>query len=67
MRHRLAHDPAASAILRFVARIDASGRYDEHVWTRAAGWAAAMASAILPGTPLSPVAQHTAEQLTLLG
>lgn len=51
---------------RFVARVDAAGRYDEHVWTRAAGWAAAFASAILPGTPLTPVAQHTAQQLTLL-
>jgi aminoglycoside phosphotransferase (APT) family kinase protein len=49
---------------RFIARIDAAGRYDEHVWTRAAGWAAALASAILPESPLGPVAQHAIHQLT---
>lgn len=40
-----------------------SGRYDQDVWTRAAGWAASFASAIEAGTPLEPVARHTAEQL----
>jgi aminoglycoside phosphotransferase (APT) family kinase protein len=48
----------------FVARIDASGAYDRDVWTRAAGWAASLASAIPPDSPMEPVARHTAAQLT---
>lgn len=48
---------------RFVARMDASGRYDEHAWTRAAGWAASFASAMAPGSALEPVAEHIARQL----
>lgn len=48
---------------RFVARIDASGRYDPHVWTRAAGWAASFASAMQPGSALEPVAHHIAREL----
>jgi aminoglycoside phosphotransferase (APT) family kinase protein len=48
---------------RFMAVIDESHRYDPHVWTRAAGWAAALASAMAPGSPLEPVARHTAAQL----
>lgn len=55
---------AAADRARFVARIDASGRYDPYVWIRAAGWAASFASAMLPGTPLEPVAHHIAEEFT---
>ncbi|HEX6886807.1 MAG TPA: phosphotransferase [Candidatus Nanopelagicales bacterium] len=47
---------------RFRDRMDASGRYDAHVWTRAGGWAAAIASA-LPGTPLAAVGEHTVRAL----
>lgn len=50
---------------RFIARVDASGKYDEHVWLRAAAWAASLAGAISPGTPMEPVARHTAFQLAL--
>ncbi len=48
---------------RFVGRVRATGRYDAHVWERAAGWAASLASAIRPDTPMAPVARHTAAQL----
>ena len=49
---------------RFRARLDATGRYDAHVWTRAAGWAASLASNMEAGCGLlEDVALHTAEQL----
>lgn len=54
-------EPADRA--RFRELLDASGRYDAHVWTRAAGWAASFASAIEPDTPLVATARHTATQL----
>ena len=49
----------------FRERVDAAGRHDPHVWTRARGWAASFASAMEPGSPLDAVAHHTAAQLAL--
>ena len=50
----------------FRARLYADGSsYDPHVWTRAAAWAAAFAALMAPGSPLHPVAEHTARQLVL--
>ena len=48
---------------RFTQRINAANRYDPHIWTRAAGWAASLASAIQPNTPMTPTALHTAAAL----
>lgn len=50
---------------RFRARLDASGRYDAHVWTRAAGWAASFATGIAPGTPMERTVRHAVAQLTM--
>ena len=50
---------------RFIARLDAAGRYDRHVWARAAGWAVVVASAVGLDTPMGSVAVHTVEQLAL--
>ena len=50
----------------FRARLNADGSpYDDAVWLRAAAWAAAFAALMAPGSPLHPVAEHTARQLVL--
>ena len=53
-------DPEQRA--RFRERIGA-GVHDDAAWTRAAGWATAFAAAILQDTALTPIAEHTIEQL----
>jgi aminoglycoside phosphotransferase (APT) family kinase protein len=49
---------------RFRTRLAANDRYDEAVWTRAAGWAAMFSSLMAPGTSLHPSALHMAAELS---
>lgn len=48
---------------RFRARLAGHPAYDPAVWLRAAAWAASFASAMEPGTPLEPTAEHAALEL----
>lgn len=56
---------------RFQEILSASGRYDEAIWVRAAGWAAALASAIAGGgdstDPLAGTAREVAAELLVDG
>ena len=50
---------------RFIRAVDERAELDDDVWIRAAGWAAALASAIVEGSAMYDVALHTAAQLEI--
>ena len=50
---------------RFIRAVDERSDHDEDLWIRAAGWAAALASAIVEGSAMYDVALHTAAQLEI--